>query len=380
MSGARVQLNEYDPWGAVSRSEGSIDPDQRFTGQKLDPETGLYYYGGRYYDAEIGRFISADPFIQTPYEPQNLNRYSYVVNNPQNHTDPSGYFHKIVKKKPSFWSRFGGFFIGAIVGILSGGAGMPAVLAGAIGGFVGGAVNSGGTTGSPLRSVLGGAFLGGLGGAIGGAAFEGLGGIVGEGFTLGNFGATVGAAAISGAITGAVATGIYGGNFGKNVGFGALGSAISAAVVYGGMAAWNALNGNGGAQTANSGRSGLEFADARDAIQRNSPATSMNDASPNWQAVDEFIRWVEHVKDPFTRLATAAAGMFTGAAIQWGGWNTLAASYAIYPVNPVAGIVGSFTGLGLVGLGFGIELGSVWIANQLLPTPQSLQFSPKLAR
>ena len=98
MSGARVQLNEYDPWGAVSRSEGSIDPDQRFTGQKLDPETGLYYYGGRYYDAEIGRFISADPFIQTPYEPQNLNRYSYVVNNPQNHTDPSGYCHKVVKK------------------------------------------------------------------------------------------------------------------------------------------------------------------------------------------------------------------------------------------------------------------------------------------
>ena len=38
--------NEYDPWGGVSRSEGSIDPDARFTGQKLDAETGLYYYGG----------------------------------------------------------------------------------------------------------------------------------------------------------------------------------------------------------------------------------------------------------------------------------------------------------------------------------------------
>jgi RHS repeat-associated protein len=66
IAGTRVQLNEYDPWGAVSRASGTIDPDTRFTGQKLDPETGLYYYGGRYYDAEIGRFVSADPFVQTP--------------------------------------------------------------------------------------------------------------------------------------------------------------------------------------------------------------------------------------------------------------------------------------------------------------------------
>jgi hypothetical protein len=35
-------------WGAVSRASGNIDPDTRFTGQKLDPETGLYFYNGRY--------------------------------------------------------------------------------------------------------------------------------------------------------------------------------------------------------------------------------------------------------------------------------------------------------------------------------------------
>jgi hypothetical protein len=69
--------------------------------------------------------------------------------------------------------------------------------------------------------------------------------------------------------------------------------------------------------------------------------------------------------------------MFTGGIIQWGWWNTLAASYAIYPVNPVAGIISSFTGLGLVGLGLSIELGGVWFANQLLPTPRSLQLSPR---
>jgi len=107
-AGARVRLNEYDPWGAVSRTEGTIDPTHRFTGQELDPETGLYYYGGRYYDQEINRFISPDPFVQAPENPQNLNRYSYVLNNPVNLVDPNGHF---------FWVIIVAvFFIGGIFG------------------------------------------------------------------------------------------------------------------------------------------------------------------------------------------------------------------------------------------------------------------------
>jgi hypothetical protein len=48
--GLQVQVNEYDPWGKVSRSEGSnVDPNHRFTGQELDPEGNIHYYGGRYY-------------------------------------------------------------------------------------------------------------------------------------------------------------------------------------------------------------------------------------------------------------------------------------------------------------------------------------------
>ena len=62
-SGERVQLVEYDPWGKVTRTEGTVDLTHRFTGKELDPETGLYYYGGRYYDPLLGRFISADPFV-----------------------------------------------------------------------------------------------------------------------------------------------------------------------------------------------------------------------------------------------------------------------------------------------------------------------------
>lgn len=102
---ARVQLTEYDPWGKVSREEGTVDPNRRFTGHIFDPESGLYYYGCRYYDPELGRFISPDPFIGQPGDPQNHNRYSYVINNPVNGIDPSGYFQQVKKQK-----KKGGFF------------------------------------------------------------------------------------------------------------------------------------------------------------------------------------------------------------------------------------------------------------------------------
>jgi RHS repeat-associated protein len=63
--------------------------DKRFTGQRLD-DTGLYYYGARYYDPTIGRFISPDSIIQNPANPQTFNRYTYALNNPLRYIDPSG--------------------------------------------------------------------------------------------------------------------------------------------------------------------------------------------------------------------------------------------------------------------------------------------------
>ena len=53
---------------------------------------GIIHMNGRIYDPKLGRFLQADPFIQAPYNTQSLNRYSYVMNNPLNATDPSGYF------------------------------------------------------------------------------------------------------------------------------------------------------------------------------------------------------------------------------------------------------------------------------------------------
>ena len=58
---------------------------KRFTGQyqEMDlPGGGLYYYGARWYDARIARFASADTIVPDAGNPQDLNRYSYVRNNP----------------------------------------------------------------------------------------------------------------------------------------------------------------------------------------------------------------------------------------------------------------------------------------------------------
>ncbi|TRX53460.1 hypothetical protein FNN08_14395 [Thalassomonas sp. M1454] len=46
---------------------------------------------GRIYDPNLGRFMSVDPFIQSPTNTQSINGYSYIMNNPVNGTDPSGY-------------------------------------------------------------------------------------------------------------------------------------------------------------------------------------------------------------------------------------------------------------------------------------------------
>jgi RHS repeat-associated protein len=70
--------------------------DIGYTGQRLDNSTGLMYYRARYYAQGLGRFISADTIVPTPSNPQSLNRFAYVRNNPLKLIDPSG--HKECEK------------------------------------------------------------------------------------------------------------------------------------------------------------------------------------------------------------------------------------------------------------------------------------------
>ncbi len=89
-SGAVIEETTYEPFGEVS-SGGS----DRFlyTGKELDPGTGLEYYGARYYDpSKASQFIQPDTVIPDIYDPQALNAYAYVRNNPYAYIDPSGNF------------------------------------------------------------------------------------------------------------------------------------------------------------------------------------------------------------------------------------------------------------------------------------------------
>ncbi|MCB9139753.1 MAG: RHS repeat-associated core domain-containing protein [Caldilineaceae bacterium] len=64
--------------------------DNLFTGQKQD-ESGLYYYNARYYDPEIGHFISPDTLVPDPGSVFGYNRYMYSLGNPLRFSDPSGH-------------------------------------------------------------------------------------------------------------------------------------------------------------------------------------------------------------------------------------------------------------------------------------------------
>jgi RHS repeat-associated protein len=92
-SGNVVQHYEYATFGQTSFTDNNsaFPVSNRYTGQIADDETGLYYYGGRYYDPGLGRFIQPDPDVPDPTDSQSLNRYSYCRNNPLNATDPTGY-------------------------------------------------------------------------------------------------------------------------------------------------------------------------------------------------------------------------------------------------------------------------------------------------
>jgi len=89
-SGAVVARQWYYPYGETRWSDGTLPTDYQFTGQRAE-DFGLYDYHARYYDAALGRFISADTIVPNPANPQALNRYRYAGNNPVLYCDPDGH-------------------------------------------------------------------------------------------------------------------------------------------------------------------------------------------------------------------------------------------------------------------------------------------------
>jgi RHS repeat-associated protein len=69
-----------------------------FTGHEMIDGVGLVHMNGRVYDPKLGRFMSADPFITELDNSQNMNRYSYVYNNPLSAIDPSGFAEEKIEE------------------------------------------------------------------------------------------------------------------------------------------------------------------------------------------------------------------------------------------------------------------------------------------
>jgi uncharacterized protein RhaS with RHS repeats len=137
--------------------------------------------GHRLYDPLTGRMLSADPIVQEPHNLQNLNRYSYVLNNPLSYTDPTGL--SFVRK---YWRQIVATAIGvAMPHLFAWAKGLASVkmltpalkfAAGVTGGFFKGVVGSG-----SLQGGLKGAFTGGLFAGIGNyAAAVGASGSIGH--------------------------------------------------------------------------------------------------------------------------------------------------------------------------------------------------------
>jgi RHS repeat-associated protein len=87
-SGDVVEETNYKPFGEVL-----YNGNDRFqyTGKELDKESNLQYYGQRYYSPSLRIFVEPDSIIPDYYNPQSLNRYSYVLNNPYKYVDPDGH-------------------------------------------------------------------------------------------------------------------------------------------------------------------------------------------------------------------------------------------------------------------------------------------------
>jgi len=90
VNGTLVSTYQYDPYGNLTSSTGSVTNPWRFAGGYFDSSTGLYKFGTRYYNPGFGRWSQQDPVRGSLADPTSLNRYVYVGDDPVNFTDPSG--------------------------------------------------------------------------------------------------------------------------------------------------------------------------------------------------------------------------------------------------------------------------------------------------
>jgi len=266
-SGTVLEQYAYDPWGARRNPSDWTQKDTRtsfiisrgYTGHEHLDAFGIINMNGRVYDPLTAQFFSPDPYVQTPGDWLNYNRYSYCINNPFRYTDKSGNWfglddliaagigglvnfgvnlfqgniHNVGQGFAAFgagavagdlalygplgWAA-GGAITGSTNAWLGGATGMNIVkggIMGAISGLAGGAGGAWASTASQALGAIPGAIAGGIVGATTGGITGGLagglnnvlfgGGSFDDGFVNGFI-----SGAISGGISGVISGGING--------------------------------------------------------------------------------------------------------------------------------------------------------------------------
>jgi RHS repeat-associated protein len=90
-SGNMANQYDYSAYGVPIFERETVANDISFHGARVDDESGLVYMNARYYDPTLAQFISSDSIVPNVTDPQSLNRYAYVQNDPINYSDPSGH-------------------------------------------------------------------------------------------------------------------------------------------------------------------------------------------------------------------------------------------------------------------------------------------------
>jgi RHS repeat-associated protein len=223
-AGALVQQVAYDPWGvplvATDKAITSTVALPGFQGHSYEADTGLYDLRARWYDPEVGRFLSPDP-VRTPYATAGLNAYVFGMNNPLRYTDPTGEIVPLIIAAAIIGAAFYASYSGASYAFSTSWecfSGWEMARRIAVGAAIGAAVGAGGY----LLGVGAGAAFGAMGlsslaagiagGVVGGAATGAAESVLSQLFLQGrSFSDLDGGDILRSAIIGALAGGITGG-------------------------------------------------------------------------------------------------------------------------------------------------------------------------
>lgn len=91
-AGAVGGSQTYDAFGRALATSGTMAGPFGYAGEQTDPETGLQYLRARYYDPDLGRFLSRDTLAVDPERVGTWHRYAYVGNDPVTFVDPTGHY------------------------------------------------------------------------------------------------------------------------------------------------------------------------------------------------------------------------------------------------------------------------------------------------